>query len=320
MRQPLWAINSSLLLLFLLGQAVFFMIKAPMPRRISLQPDGIKTLEKKSTTVPVDIQTIYATNDLFGTYITRKPPTIAKQEEQPIPDIPAAPGLIPLSIPAEKPAVFIAPLPVTLKGIIYLHDRPSQSIAIIQFQDSKEEINYRVGQLIMDAQILKIFANRIIVIRSGGQQETLYLRENDAGRDLGLETAKALSSLVITVKDGVYQLPVDTFSAHIKNLGQFIDLLDITTVYQKGKSIGCRIGKADKDSLGAKLGFTYDDIITQVDGLPVTDVASRVLVYEHVIDKKIGDVVKVHVERAGKPIQLQYALIQSHQGQKSEMA
>ena len=319
MRQPLWAINSSLLFLFLLGQAVFFMIKAPMPRRSSLEPDATKTLEKKSTAVVVDIQTIYGINDLFGTYV-QMAPAMAKIVEQPVPEIPDAPGAIPLSIPTEAPKVFIAPLPVVLKGVMYLHDRPAQSIAIIQFQDSKEEINYRVGQLINDAQILKIFTNRIIVVRSNGQQETLYLRENDAGRDLGLETAKALSTMVINQKDGVYQIPVDTFVAQVKTLGQFIDILDLTTVYQKGKSIGCRVGKADKDSLGSKLGFSYDDIIEQVDGLPVTDVTSRVLVFDHILEKKIDDVIKVRVQRGGNPIQLHYGLVKSREGQVSDMA
>jgi len=294
------------------------MIKAPMPRRSSLEPDVIKTLEKKSTAVVVDILTIYGTNDLFGTYV-QMAPAMAKIAEQPVPEIPDAPGAIPLTIPTEAPKVFIAPLPVVLKGVMYLHDRPAQSIAIIQYQDSKQEINYRVGQTINDAQILKIFTNRIIVVRSNGQQETLYLRENDAGRDLGLETAKALSTLVISQKDGVYQIPVDTFTSHVKTLGQFIDLLDLTTVYQKGKSIGCRVGKADKDSLGSKLGFTFDDIIEQVDGLPVTDVASRVLVFDHIVEKKVDDVIKVRVQRGGQPVQLHYALIKSREGQVSDV-
>ena len=316
MRQPLWAINSSLLLLFLLGQVVFFMIRAPIPRRISLEPGAMKALGK-NTAVVVDIKTIYDENDLFGTFAP-KAPVMPKQLDMTIPQIPEAPAAIPLTVPMEAQKVFVAPLPVVLKGVIYLHDQPARSIAMVQFQDSKEEINYRVGQLINDAQILKILADNIVVVRSNGQQETLYLRENDATHDLALETAKELSGLVIHQRNGVYQVPVDKFIAQIKNLGQFIDLLDLTTVYQKGKSIGCRVGKASKDTLGAKLGFAYDDIITQVDGLPVTDIASRVLAFDHVIEKKIGDKLVVHVDRAGAPIPIQYALTKSSAGQKSD--
>ena len=318
MRQPLWAINSSLLFLFLLGQVVFLMVKIPMPRRVSLEPGVMKALEKQ-TAVVVDIKTIYDENDIFGTY-TPRAPVMPKQPDMTIPQMPEAPAAIPLTVPVEPQKVFVPPLPVVLKGVIYLHDQPSRSVAMVQFQDSKEEINYRVGQLINDAQILKIFADHIVVVRSNGQQETLYLRELDASKDMALAMEKELARLTIQFKNGMYHVPVDTFTVQVKNLGQFIDLLDLTTVYKKGKSIGCRVGKAAKDSLGAKLGFAYDDIISQIDGLPVTDIASRVLAFDHVVEKEIGDKITVHVDRGGSTKQMHYVLVKSSDGQRAEMS
>lgn len=316
MRQPLWAINSSLLFLVLLGQAVFFMVKMPMPRRASLEPGAMQAIEKNVAAV-VDIKTIYDENDLFGTFSPRAP-VLPKQIDMSVPQMPDAPSAIPLAVPVEPQKVFVPPLPVVLKGVIYLHDQPSRSVAMVQFQDSKEEINYHVGQLINDAQILKILPDHIVVVRSNGQQETLYLRENDASKDLSLETAKELAGLVILHKNGMYHVPVDKFTAQVKSLGQFIDLLDLTTVYQKGKSIGCRVGKASKDSLGAKLGFLYDDIIAQVDGLPVTDIASRVLAFDNIIEKKVGDKITVHVDRSGSTVQMHYILTKSSDGQRAD--
>lgn len=314
MRQPLWAINSSLLFLCILGQLVFLFLHTPPARRTSLEPDTIPLIDTK-VNATVDIVKIYGTNDLFETYIpvNMQP----KMIEPDIPVMPNVPALIPLTIPVEAPKVFIPPLPVTLKGVMYMHDRPAQNVAIIQFQDSKEEMNYHVGQLINDAQILKIYPNRIIVVRSNGQKETLYLRENDASKDLALETAKEISALTIEIKSGIYQIPVEIMVKQIKGLGQFIDLLDLTTLYKKGKSIGCRVGKTDKDSLGSKLGFIYDDIIQQVDGLPITDIASRVLAFDHTITKKVGDTVMVQVERSGKTFTLKYELVHSTEQQKT---
>lgn len=309
MRQPLWAVSSSLLFLGILGQLVFVFLQKPIVRRSSIEPDNVQVVEKKINAA-VDIKKIYEVNDLFHTYVPKTIP-IAKNIEQEIPPIPQEPSLIPLMIPVEPQKVFIAPLPVVLKGVVYIHDNPQQSVAIIQFQDSKEEFNYRVGQLINDAQVLKIYPNRVIVVRSGGQQETLYLRDADAGKDLASESSKEISGLVIPLKAGVYQVPVEKITNHIKNLGQFIDVLDLTTVYKKGKSIGCRVGRSGKDSLGSKLGFVMDDIVQQVDGLPVTDISSRVLVFDHVASKKIGDIITVQVERSGKPVSLHYALVHS---------
>lgn len=310
MRQPLWAINSSLLLFFLAGQVVFFLLYTPIPRRASLEPDTIPLADKKRAVV-VSIQNIYEQNDLFGTYVSPAWPAMPVIPESPVPVMPEAPSNIPLKIPIEPEKVFIAPLAVNLKGIIYSYNRPDQSLAIIQFQDSKEEINYRVGQLINDAQILKIYPNRVIVVRSSGQQETLYLRENEAGKDFALEMLKEISGLTIVYHAGVYHVPIDKFIAQIKTLGQFIDLLDLTTVYQKGKSIGCRIGKSGKDSLASKLGLMRDDIVQQVNGLPVTDISSRVLVFDHIIQKKVGDIILVQIDRGGKTLEHKYLLTTS---------
>lgn len=309
MRQPLWVINSSLLFLFLLGQIVYFLIYVSVPRRVSLEPDIIKTSDNK-TDVVVVIKNIYEQNDLFATYIA---PLVALPNVivPTIPVMPEAPAVIPLKIPVEPEKVFIAPLAVVLKGVMYNKNNPDHSVAIIQFQDSKEEINYKVGQLINDAQILKVYPNRVIVVRANGQQETLYLREIDAGKDMMLETAKEISQLTVSVSGNQYSIPIDKFTAHVKSLGQFIDLLDLMTVYQKGKSIGCRVGKAGKDSLALKLGLLKDDIIQQVAGLPVTDIASRVLIFDHVLQKKVGDSIEVKIDRGGKSLELTYVLVRS---------
>lgn len=306
MRQPIWAINSSLLICFLLAQLVFFLLYTPIPRRVSLDVDPVQSIEHKKTVV-VSIKNIYQDNDLFGTYIAPMPSLAPAPTAAAIPAIPEAPTNIPLKIPVEPAKVFIAPLAVDLKGVIFCYDRPDQSIAIIQFSDSKEEMNYRVGQLINDAQILKIYPNRVIVVRSNGQQETLFLREDEASSALAREKTQEVSGLNITLKDGIFYVPVDQFIAQIKSLGQFIDLLDLTTVYQKGKSVGCRVGKDGKDSLATKMGLMKDDIVQQVDTLPVTDIASRVLVFDHVMQKKLGEVVSVQVERAGKTMEMKYA-------------
>ena len=306
MRQPIWAINSSLFFVFLLGQGMFFMLETTLPRRVSLEPGSVK-VQESSTAVAVDIKTICDESDLFGTFVSKV--VMPKQPDMLIPQIPEVPTLIPLSVPVEPQKIVIPPLPVSLKGVIYLYDQPSKSVAIVQFQDSKEEINYRVGQLIHDAQILKICPDSIVVVRSNGQQETLYLSETDLSMDTRLESAKNLTELVIQNKQGIYQVPVEKFIGYVKNLGNFIDLLDLTTVYQKGKSFGCRVGKAQKDSLGSKLGLTGDDVITQIDGLPVTDIASRVLIFDHIVEKKIGDAIIVQIERHGSPVSLHYVLI-----------
>ena len=96
MRQPLWAVNSSLLLFCILGQLVFFLLQTPIPRKTSLEPDSIPLIDKKITAT-VDITKIYSANDLFDTYVAevRLPKAIVPD----IPPMPDVPTLIPLAIP-----------------------------------------------------------------------------------------------------------------------------------------------------------------------------------------------------------------------------
>jgi hypothetical protein len=306
MKQSVWILNSSLLVLFFISQLFLFMMQRAIPRRISIVPGNIEIVEDKKLDT-IDIATIYQ-QDLFGTY---EPPIVPVETivEETIAPIPRPPQIIIPDVPVEKAPTFFAPLDVVLKGVIFVKDDPSSCIGIIQLKKTKEERNYRVGDLIEDAQILKILSNRIIIIRSNGQQETLYLREEDAISDFNIQSKSISSSVVEHVSDHAYKINIDEFGKRIHNLGEFINVLDITTVYKQGKSFGCKIGKIDKDSLGAMLGFMIDDIVVKVDDYFVDDLAHRLQLYDHILQKNVGDVIEVVVYRDTQVITLSYGLV-----------
>lgn len=313
MRQPLWLINALLICIIVISELIFLLVQTSIPRRVSLEPGTLPVQEKK-VAVDVAIKNIYEANDLFGTYVSEVPVLAKGVAHFEMPPIPMPPAMIPLEIPVEKPPVFVAPLAATLKGVIYLHDDSEKSIAIIQSKDSKKEHNYSVGEMIQGAQILKIFPNRVIVVRSNGQQETLYLRTQDIESDFAQDLEKGLDSFVVHEKDTKLYIPLDAFLKQVSSLGQFIDMLDIRTVYQKGKSVGCRIGQAAKDSLGGKLGFLKDDLVKKIDTIDVVDLQSRIDIYDHICQKKIGDEISVQVERNGRLVSMVFVLTNQEQG------
>ena len=61
-----------------------------------------------------------------------------------------------------------------------------------------------------------------------------------------------------------YIINIHEFTHRVQTLGQFIDLLDLTTVYKAGKSTGCRVGQLAPQSLGTALGLVKGDIILKV--------------------------------------------------------
>lgn len=306
MKQQLWVINSSLLGIGIISGIVFFMLQSELARGVRIQITPAAVQAEKSV-VSINIAFIYE-NDLFDTYVLPAQKDVLQAIQ--IPTAPALPSAILPQIPATITATFVEPLNVILKGIIYINDDPMSSIAIIQDGVSKAEQSYKVGDMVDDAQIIKMYPHNVSVIRSSGQQEMLYLRDEDAAKDLKYESNTMLDDVVYirpNQKD-VYEIAVPIFLQKIASLGQLLDALEIATVYKQGTSIGMRVGRVEKDSLAQELGFKADDIIVQVQGMPVDSVENRMKAYEQVIALPIGSTVQVSVQRAGKDVQLQYVL------------
>lgn len=305
MKQSVWILNSSLLIVFLISQLLLFMLQKAVPRRVSISP-SIGIILEDQAAEQVHIVTIYE-NDLFDTY--QMPIVTPVRIDDSIIAMPQPPKNIVFQVPVEKAPTFFAPLDAMLKGVIFVKDDPSSSLAIIQFKKTKEEQNYQIGDLIEDAQILKIFPNRIIIIRSNGQQETLYLREEDAINDFDAESTFLPKNVVESSSGNKYRINIDEFVKRISNLGEFINVLDLTTAYRQGKSFGCHIGKISNDSLGSILGFKADDIIIKIDGYTLDDLSNRLAIYDHIVTSTTGDIIEVEVLRGDETITNLYGLV-----------
>jgi type II secretion system protein C len=306
MKQQLWVINSSLLGIGIISGIIFFMLQSELARPVKIRIIQAGQLAEKSV-ASINIAFIYE-NDLFDTYT-------APEEKSPlqaisIPTAPTPPSDVLPQIPATKIPAFIEPLNVILKGVIYINDDPMSSIAIIQDGVSKAEQSYKMGDMVDDAQIIKIYPHNVSVVRSNGQQEMLYLRDEDAAKDLRYEANTILDEIVYARphEQNVYEIAVPMFIQKIQSLGQLLDALEIATVYKQGTSIGMRVGRVEKDSLAQELGFKVDDIIVQVQNLPVDSVENRMKAYESVIALPIGSTITVAIERAGKDMNIQYVL------------
>jgi type II secretory pathway component PulC len=306
-RQQIWIINSSILGLLIILELIVYVFHATVPRKVSLTLSSVEQVIL-STAPEVDIESIYK-NDIFNTYVNpvSSPSTIIKNQ---IPEIPEAPEELELQIPTIEQPIFITPLDVTLKGVIFLSDDQLNSAVVVQSNSSMVETNYRVGEFIEDAQVLKIFPDKVLVIRSSGQQEVLYLRESDAARDLQMEDNVSIQSgIVFALEEAVYAINVSQFIEKIINLGQFIDALNLIAVYNNGQPTGCKVCAAEEGSLAVSLGLKEGDIIQKIDDIFITDVSSRIQAYDSVIKKSVGDIIFVIIQRDDQTEQLTYHLV-----------
>ena len=303
MRHPLWLVNTAFLILLVCAAVFTFFSSQKPPKRVSLEPDAGFSQQATSAR-SIDISKIYE-NDLFDTYHKSAAPIVEPTFASPLPQAPtqSAPQIAP-----DTSQPFLPPLDVKIRGIITVDDE-SHSIAIIADQKTTEQKNYKVGDIVQDAQLVKILPNKAIFIRSNGQQETLYLNEKDLETDPVLfEQREHWLHVVKTAQQGFYLVDPETFEMVTKNLAQFIDMLDITPVHQKGKSIGCRIGNIAPTSLGTALGLEPDDIINSIEGVAVTTTQERYDAYKKVISKDFGQTVVVELTRNNEPLTLTFRL------------
>ena len=304
MRHPLWIVNSSLLAFLLIGLAFVFFTRQELPKRKATSQ------KKSSTTTPVkkveaiSLSKIYE-NDLFDTV---KQPLPELHQPEHLQEAPQPPAPSQATIPADIVQPLLPPLLLTLKGIMIIND-DSNNIAMIADNATSKEKNYKVGDMIQDAQIIKIFSSRVVFIRSNGQQESLYLTEKDIKKDALASQGKDNWSDVVYKNDAKsFNVDPEMFAEVIPNLALLIDMFDITTVYKDGKSVGCRMGDVDVNSLMAALGFEKYDVVTKVLNLPVTTLDERMRAYKEVTNLKKDAKCTVEVLRKNNPIVLEYTL------------
>ncbi len=304
MKHPFWLVNSILLVTLLLTLSLLLIFR---PRQLALEP---YVPEKEEIKLPqqqlpkIDLTKIYA-NDLFNTY--NAPITTTEEHAAEIPAVPQPPKTAPIKPPIKPAPKLLEPLGVTLKGIMITGD-DTTNMAVIENNKTSKSKNYRVGDKLEDAQLIRIMKNKVSIIRSNGQQETLYVNKRDAQLDQLVQPQGDWSTSITKLQEGMYAVDPNAFVLKIRNLSQFIDMLNLTTVYRAGKSIGVRVGKVQTGSLATALGLQMGDIITQVNETAADTTDNRYAIYQNISKLKLDETITVHIQRNGIEQVISYTL------------
>lgn len=302
MKQLLWIINSALLFLFIAVLGFVFFTRERVPYREDIEPASY-TQPSKEIISKVNIEKIWQ-NDLFDTYKREMPAQEAVAEIK----LPPPPEPQTIAIPEPPKPEFLEPLNISLKGIIVIVNDDTRNRAIIADNKTAREGLYRIGDMIEDAQLIRIFNNKIILIRSNGQQEVLYLRERDAKIDPAYAIIGGWDEVVQKVAENNYLISTYGFIHRVTNLAQFIDMLDLTTLYKGGKSVGVRIGQIAPESLGALLGLQKNDVIISINAISTAENENRFAVYQNVTSLGEDDIITVVLNRDNQEVTIRYTL------------
>ena len=155
-------------------------------------------------------------------------------------------------------------LRLELTGLFASTD-PQQSIAIIAEKNGKDEA-YRVGDSVPgNATVHEIYADRVI-LRRLGNLETLRLKEPAEKLEIGrseiptdTDTTPRTSPMLKDMQEMYREDPQKLFSQ-----------LRITPVTEEGRITGYRFSHNNQEFM-QQIGLSSQDIITAVNGVPVSD-------------------------------------------------
>jgi len=291
---PIWIVNSSLLGLVMCALLFLSFSRIRIPRAVSIKPEIIPRTKKKQE-FDINIKKIYE-NDLFGTF--RKETPVYQEQVYQL-ELPPAPLTQQPIIPKKPEPAFVEPLDISLKGIILIADYDEKNRVIIADNKTSRERTLKVGDSIDDAQLIRIFNNKIVLLRANGQQEVIYLRQQDALRDPAYATLDGWHDAIKPTGTHTFTIDTTLFIQRIQNLAQFIDFLNLSTAYKNGASVGCRIGAIKDKSLGVALGFETGDIVTAINGIEATTTEERLRIYREILELGVDAPIIVSFIRRG---------------------
>lgn len=196
--------------------------------------------------------------------------------------------------PAASPGPQNAPdttLALTLHGIVAGRG-PQDSRALIVANGDEEP--YAVGaQLPGGAVIRSIYPDRVMLER-GGRVEALRLPKGDSGGGMNTgPTASEMPSPMNAVPQNLGQLR----QAIANNPERLMDAVRAMPVMQQGKLTGYRIYPAGNPSIFNQLGLRPGDVVTSINGIPLTDPAQSMRILASV---KTAEQVSITLLRNGQ--------------------
>lgn len=301
MRNPLWILNSALIVLGVCAAITLLIVRSDLP---SPAPIVVREAPRAASreNMKVDITRIY-NNDLFGTQIQQPGP--APLEKPALPQLPQPPALRPVVYTELPRPQFLPPLEIALRGVIFTNDERENRIIIADPKSGKEEIK-KIGDKILDADLIRIGKGKAVLLRSNGQEETLYISARHAQRDPVYPKILPWTKIIQRINSSEFVIDLPAFSEHIRNLAQFIDMLDVTTAFDDGRVVGCRVGGFDNNALATALGFEPGDIVTKINGIDTTETKNRVRIYQNIRTSGATTPIVVELVRHGTPLKVTY--------------
>lgn len=306
MKSPLWIVTSIIgtllvaLLLFMLISMGSLFERPPMA---PLKERAVIPVDIKEEAAPTDLSVIYEDQDLFGTFRPALKPVTPVET---LPTIPTPPRPIPPQQQRPPHVQFLPPLPLKITGIIAATNEQQSQVSFLNTSSLLTE-SLRIGDKILDAYILRIFPRKVIVIRSNGQEEIIYMYPAEAQTATTQMQDTSWAEVVQRQHDNFLINPI-AFGSRIQSLAEFIEMLDLTTASKQGKPLGLRVGNMSQTSIGKALGLLPGDIVIKILNDEPTSTKLRLKIFNEITSLSLGDKISVEILRKNRTLTYTYTL------------
>lgn len=240
-------------------------------------------------------------------------------EPPPPPKPPAVPEKNSILKPAPPPSLDSL---IELKGIIYFPG--GSSFAVIKGKKKNEEVVYKEGDIVENAEILKVTENEVVFLYNG-KEERIELKKDlvpagtmEVGSGVSAMVPESTSSQVngqvfnpVAVVAPEFKEPLtvdfEKTIADLKGDKELIKNLNVAPLIQEGKVDGFRVSNIPSGSLPYKYGFRDGDVLRRVNGIFIDSMAKGFSVYNQIVKEKTS-LVTVEVLRNSAPIVLTFRL------------
>ncbi len=206
---------------------------------------------------------------------------------------------------------------IDLKGIIYFPD--GDSFAVISVKKNNEEVVCKEGEVILDAEIVRVSENEVVFAYNGKEEKIELKKESgqagfvavtDTGLSARVEDAKKIVNPAVSdIPEFEKPVTVDfeKTMAELKNDKDLLKNLNVSPNVQEGKVEGFKINNIPAGSLPYQYGLRNGDVLRRVNGVFIDSMATGFSVYNQIV-KDGTDLVTVEVLRNNSPIVLTFRL------------
>ncbi|MBI3990844.1 MAG: hypothetical protein HY350_01720 [Candidatus Omnitrophica bacterium] len=206
------------------------------------------------------------------------------------------------------------PLQVSLKATI-VFDNPALSFAIIEDLKTRKQDIYKIGEKVIDAEIISIYSDKV-VLRRGGKDEILLLFDENVfstsftgkPKDPAITSVKPKPAGMVKpekASENKWVIESSKIAEAVKASPDILSQANIAPYQPSGTVEGFKIDNIQPGSLYEEYGLKNNDVIKRVNGEVIDSMEKAIALGQKLISGG-STTVTVEIEREGSVVTLNY--------------